>query len=105
MADEEAVELPELLGRYFWDYAPGRLTWPEDRYMIVFRLLEKGGPEAVDWLRTHVNHSEIRRVLTERKGRGIDPTRLRYWQSVLELPVDEVDAWVQRASRSPWNNR
>lgn len=105
MESEEPVELPELLGRYFWDYAPGRLAWPEDRYMIVFRLLEKGGPEAVDWLRKHVGNSEIREVLMERKGRGIDPARLRYWQSVLNLPSHEVDAWVQRAMKSPWHNR
>lgn len=105
MRSEQAVELPDLLGRYFWDYAPGRLSWPEDRYMIVFRLLEKGGPEAVDWLRTHVSDSEIREVIADRKGRGIDPTRLRYWQSVLDLPSDDVDAWVDRALKSPWHNR
>jgi hypothetical protein len=41
----------------------------------------------------------------ERKGRGIDPTRLRYWQSALNLPPHEVDAWVQRAMKSPWHTR
>ena len=105
MADQHSVELPELLGRYFWDYAPGGLSWPADRYMIVFRLLEKGGPEAVDWLRTHVSDPEIREVITSRKGRGIDPERLRYWQFVLNLPSEDVDAWVQRALKSPWHNR
>src|SRR3954468_23102465 len=34
MAEQETIELPELLGRYFWDYAPGRLTWPESRHTI-----------------------------------------------------------------------
>ena len=73
--------------------------------MIVFRLLEKGGPEAVDWLRKHVGSSEIRDVLMERKGRGIDPKRLRYWEPILGLPKDQVDVWIATAMRNPWYNR
>lgn len=105
MTAEETVELPELLGRYFWDYAPGRLTWPESRHTIIWRLLEKGGFDAVRWLRRHVGDEGIREFIIERRGRGIDPKRLRYWELILDLPKEQVDAWIATAMRNPWNQR
>jgi len=105
MANEESVDLPELLGRYFWDYAPGRLTWPESRYTIIWRLLEKGGFEAVHWLRENVGDEGIRDFIIERRGRGIDPQWLRYWEPIVGLPKEAVDGWIEIAMRNPWYNR
>jgi hypothetical protein len=102
---DSAVELPALLGRYFWDYAPGRLAWPEHSYTIILRLLEKGGWDAVRWLRSNVSDADLREFITERRGRGLDPKRLRYWELILGLPGDQVDVWVQSARQSPWYNR
>lgn len=102
---DSAVELPVLLGRYFWDYAPGRLAWPEHHHTILLRLLEKGGWDAVRWLRGNVSASDLRQFITERRGRGLDPKRLRYWELILGLPQDQVDAWVHTARQSPWYNR
>jgi hypothetical protein len=105
MRDEDTVELPELLGRYFWDYAPGRLTWPESRHTIVGRLLEAGGFDAVRWLRRHVGDQGIREFITQRRGRGIDPKRLRYWELILGMPKEEVDRWIEAALQNPWYRR
>ncbi len=105
MESEETVELPELLGRYFWDYAPGRLTWPDSRQTIIGRLLEKGGFDSVRWLRRHVGDQEIREFIIARRGRGIDPKRLRYWELILRLPEELVSAWIAAALQNPWHQR
>jgi hypothetical protein len=103
--NEHPVELPELLGRYFWDYAPGRLTWPENRHTIVGRLLEAGGLDAVRWLRRTIGDQEIRDFLVEHRGRGMDPKRLRYWELILGLREEQVDGWIEAALASPWYGR
>jgi hypothetical protein len=105
MENEPTVELPELLGRYSWDYGPGRLTWPESRHTIIGRLLEAGGFDAVRWLRRNVDDAEIRDFIVQRRGRGLDPKRLRYWELILELPEPQVDGWIESALASPWYRR
>ncbi|HET7231456.1 MAG TPA: hypothetical protein VFJ16_15715 [Longimicrobium sp.] len=98
-------ELPELLERYFNDYERGHATWPETRGVIIMRLLEKGGYEAVRWLQLNVGDDELREFITGRSGRGMHPRRLRYWQATLDLPAELVDAWVEIAMRNPWYRR
>ncbi|HEU4561657.1 MAG TPA: hypothetical protein VFS20_27775 [Longimicrobium sp.] len=73
--------------------------------MIVFRLLEKGGLEGAEWLQRNLTTSELRDFIIERRGRGIDPKWLRYWEPIVGLPTDQVDAWVAAAMRNPWYNR
>lgn len=68
--------LPEELRAFFWDYDPELLSWDRNRHVIVLRLLEKGGMQAVRWLRAHLTDDEIRAFILRRRGRGIDPRRL-----------------------------
>jgi len=105
MTDEKTVGLPELLGRYFWEYAPGRLTWPEHRYTIILRLLEKGGWDAVRWLRGNVSASDLSPVHHRQTRPRARSQATRYWELILGLPRDQVDGWVQAARQSPWFNR
>lgn len=97
--------LPDVLGRYFWDQDPTRLTWPDDRHAIIGRLLEVGGWDAVCWLRRNVDHETLRDHLARRRGRGLSPRRLRFWGFVLELPRDRVDEWISDSASSPWRRR
>ena len=103
--DFELVELPELLRRYFWDYDPARLSWEKTRPTILGRLLQTGGWDAVRWLRANAGDDEIRAHLLRTRGRGLDPKRLRYWELVLDLPKEQVDAWVATARANPWYQR
>lgn len=106
MTDETTmVRLPDDLEKFFWDYEAGRLSWETHRHTIVFRLLEKGGMAAVRWLREHMSDEEIRAFIVRRRGRGIDPRRLRFWGLVVEIPRDDVDAWIAEARKNPWYNR
>lgn len=103
--EPQAEELSELLRRYFWDYDPERLSWEASRHTIVLRLLQSGGWDAVRWLRAHVSSEELREFLVRRRGRGIDPKRLRFWGLILDLPREQVDEWVEAARSNPWYQR
>jgi hypothetical protein len=106
MAETQAtVDLPEELKGYFWDYEVDRLSWEGNRHTIVFRLLEKGGMDAVRWLRQHLRDEEIREFIVRRRGRGISPRRLRFWGLLVDIPRPEVDEWIETARRNPWQNR
>jgi hypothetical protein len=40
----------------------------------------------------------LARWLRERRGRGLDPRQMRYWQVILDLPAQEVDQWIEAAN-------
>lgn len=81
------------------------MSWPENRYTIIFRLLEKAGFHAVRWLRENVGDDGIRDFIIQRRGRGIDPEWLRYWEPIVGLPHEQVEEWIATAMKSPWYNR
>lgn len=95
----------EELRRYFWDVDAANLTWERDRAIIARRLLREGGWDATRWLLRRMTDDELRKILLEMEGKGLDPKRLRFWELVLDLPHDRVDAWVAAARRSPWYRR
>jgi hypothetical protein len=106
MANRQAtLELPDELRAFFWDYDTDRLSWERNRHTIVLRLLEKGGMDAVRWLREHMSDGEIREFIVRRRGRGISPRRLRFWSLLVDIPRREVDEWIETARRNPWQKR
>lgn len=106
MADRQAtLELPDDLRTFFWDYDPEQLSGELSRHTIVLRLLEKGGMQAVRWLRQHLTDEEIREFIVRRRGRGISPRRLRFWGLLLDIPRPDVDEWIESARQNPWQTR
>lgn len=106
MADGQAtLDLPDELRGFFWDYDIDRLSWEDNRHTIVFRLLEKGGMQAIRWLRQHMTDEEIREFIVRRCGRGISPRRLRFWSLLVDIPRHDVDEWIETARRNPWQTR
>jgi|SRR5690606_31570527 len=104
-AEPVTSELPEYLRRYFWDYDAGGPTGEGAHQTVVTRLLQAGGWDAVRWLRASVGDDGLRAFLTRRRGRGISPQRLRFWGLVLDLPREEVDAWIAAGRTDPWHAR
>jgi hypothetical protein len=98
-------QLTENLQRYFWDYDPGSLSGKLSRHTVVTRLLQEGGWDAVQWLRESVGDEYLRTMIISRRGRGISPKRLRFWELVLDLPHEQVDAWVAAQQANPWYRR
>lgn len=103
--ESNTAELGELLRRYLWEHDPTRLTWEASRHTIVSKLLQVGGWDAVRWLRVHLTDDELREFLVRRRGRGLDPKRLRFWQLILDLPPEQVDEWIAAARSNPWEQR
>jgi hypothetical protein len=97
--------LPAWLRRFFWDQDFDRLRWPDDRDAIVRRLLAAGDGQALSWLRKQVGDGQLRELIRANRGRDLDARRLRYWQIVLDLADDEVDAWLADPARRIWEER
>ena len=97
--------LPASLRALFWDCDFEGLRWPADRDLIIARILAVGDWRSVTWLREQIEVRELRRWLIERRGRGLDGRRLRFWELILGLPRTQVDAWIQAAEEEGWGRR
>ncbi len=102
---EKREPLPEHLRPLFWDYDFERLGWPGDRDLVIARILEKGGDEALRWLLSMIEEQELRSWIGRRQGRGLDVRRLRFWQLILDLPEEEVTRWIEELLVEPWGRR
>ena len=97
--------LPGSLRPLFWDYAFDSLRWPANRDLVIGRVLQSGGTEPLAWLRTTVGDSELAQWIRSRGGRGLVPRPRRFLQTVLGLPDEEVDWWVEHAKQGAWETR
>jgi hypothetical protein len=98
-------ELPELLRPLFWDHDFAELDWQRDREFIIGRLLEVGPWEAICWLRREVGDDALRAWIERHQGRPLRRDQLRFWQLILDLPGETVDAWLQSPERKIWEPR
>ena len=103
-ASSTRTALPEWLKPLFWEYDFRRLTWEADRDLIMARVLSAGDWDTVTWLLALVGKDGLRSWLTARKGRGLEPRQLRFWEVVLDLPHREVTQWIELREYS-WANR
>lgn len=99
------AELPPGLRPLFWDCDFDRLTWDWDRDLIVGRVLAAGGWDAVTWLRSRVGDDGLREWMERRRGAGLSPQQLRFWELILALPHARVSAWLQAEGRQVWDQR
>lgn len=97
--------LPEHLRPLFWDYDFERLAWPASRDLVIARILQNGGDDAIRWLRDNLGDAELSRSIRQSRGQGLDPRRLRFWQLVLDLPSEEVEAWLEHLRTLPQSAR
>jgi hypothetical protein len=97
--------LPEHLRSLFWDYDFDQLVWPACQDLAIARILERGGDDALRWLRKTLGDENLRSWILTRQGRGLDPKRLRFWQLILDLPEQEVARWIEESLVEPWARR
>lgn len=100
-----AIPLPDSLRDLFQEYDFDELSWRQDRELIMDRILSRGPWDAVQWLRRQVGDAGIREWIEETRGRSLDRRRLRFWQLILRIPAERVDAWLERRASDPWENR
>ena len=96
--------IPSEVAALFWDYGARCPTWPEDRDLIISRVLTVGSWDAIRWLRTEEGGDGLREWIQERQGRGLDARRLRFWELLLHLRHAEVSGWI-RAADGVWAGR
>lgn len=107
-APKKAVKrsrLPARVRRLFWEYGSSQLTWKQDRDLIIARVLAVGDWEAVQWVRRRLGDVALRAWLLERRGAGLSPRQLRFWELILNLPHRHVDAWLADPGRQAWDGR
>ena len=101
----QRVKLPGHVLALFWEYPRRELSWPKDAELVIRKVLESGGWDSVKWLLVTVGYSWLKGWMLERRGAGLDPKRLRFWQLALNLPQETVDAWIADNSSNPWQQR
>jgi hypothetical protein len=101
----QASGLPEALRPLFWDHDFDALSWHRDRDFIIGRILAAGTWESIRWLRARIGDCGVRDWILRHAGRGLTPQQLRFWELVLGLPQQEVDAWLAREGRQVWDRR
>jgi hypothetical protein len=97
--------LPESLRPFFWDYRFSNLSLPDDKDLVIRRILSQGSWQAVRWLRKEIGDTELREWLISHQGRGLSPRQLRYWELIYALPPRQVNQWVQNAKNGVWAQR
>src|SRR2546423_1700493 len=99
------ARLPAMLRPLFWECEFSKLTWEEDRDLVVARVLTAGSWEAIGWLRGQMGDAALREWMVRRRGRGLSPRQLRFWELILDLPHRQVNAWLGDESRRLWDDR
>jgi hypothetical protein len=97
--------LPEFLRPFFWDCDFDRLRWEEYRDFITGRILISGNWETLRWLRRRIGDEGVRSWIRKRRGRGLSPQQLRFWELILDLSKAEVDRWLAAQEANPWTRR
>ena len=97
--------LPERLRPLFWDHDFSQLDWQRHRDFVIGRILEAGPWDTICWLRKEVGDETLRDWIERHRGRSLSSQQLRFWQLILDLPAETVDAWLQTPERKIWENR
>jgi hypothetical protein len=89
----------------FWDTRTGSLDLVRDHEFVCGRLLQEGGLAEVKFLRSQYGDAGIRSWMLRHQARGMDASRIRFWQLLLKLPERVVSPWLRRARRGDWPRR
>lgn len=99
------MDLPPSVVRLLHDCDPRSVRWEEHRGFLVDRILSEGDWETIRWLRRAAGDAALRERIVSTKGRRLSPRQLRLWQVLLDLPEEEVTAWLRDPRRSIWDGR
>jgi len=102
---EDQHRLPRFLRPLFWEYDFKDLYWPKDRDLVIQKVLINGDWQAVRWLRGLELDQGLTEWIVKRRGRGLDPRQLRFWEIMLELKHSTVSQWLEEMKIDPWQAR
>ncbi len=93
--------IPLELAPLFWDVEFRRLRWQRDQDFIIGRVLAEGDFQQTRWLVGTAGRDGIRAWIVGRRGRGLSPRVLRFWEAVLDLTHREVSKWIAEQMVTP----
>jgi hypothetical protein len=105
MRSRRRAKLPGRLRPLFWDYRFASLSWNEDAPLIIHRVLSCGDWQSIRWLRRRAGDERLRAWLIERRGAGLSPRQLRFWELIWKIPPRLVNTWLADPARSIWDRR
>ena len=82
--------IPRNLRSLFWDISLEAFDPASFPDYTIFRILEYGDKEAVEWLKETFAVEEIRRVISSE--RRLSPRAATFWALVYEIPSRQVAA-------------
>ncbi|GAB6064600.1 DUF6922 domain-containing protein [Deferrisoma palaeochoriense] len=97
--------IPKKFHPLFLDTDPARVDWDAHRDWVIRRFLAEGDHEAVRWVWRQLGDEGLRAWLRRTRCRGLSRRRIRFWQTVLDLPADEVEEWLADPARKVWDER
>lgn len=99
------MTLPDNLRPLFWDVDFDALDPERHAGFLCDRVLASGSWEQISWLRRAVGQTFLRDHLRQTHGRRLARPQVRLWQLLLDLPDEEVSAWLRERDRLPWDAR
>ena len=96
----------EIINRFkhlFWQYRLDSLSVDKHKEFIIHKVLCCGTISDINELRDIFGDKEIREVILKSKGRGIEKRRLRFFETIFDLPHEEVDRWLADPLREIWD--
>lgn len=103
--NRKTCALPAILKPLFWEYKFNALSWDKDSDLITEKVLAYGEWDTVAWLRCRLGDKNLREWLIRRRGAGLSPRQLRFWELILAIPHRLVNTWLAEEGRSIWDNR
>jgi len=91
--------------RVLWDTDPRSVSWEAHRESLIGRVLAHGDWDALRWLRTTAGDGAIRDWIVATRGRRLSRQQIRFWQLLLDLPEQQVEAWLALPERKVWDER
>jgi hypothetical protein len=77
---------PKFIKPFLWSADFKKIDTEKDRDRIILSLLNVGSRKATKWLFSYYPKKEIKKVFTERAGKGeLNKKSLNYWSIILKI--------------------
>ena len=97
-----STSLPESLRPLFWDCDFATLDAARQCNFVIGRVLASGPLDAIRWLRRTCGDDMIRDWIIRHRGRQLSSQQVRFWETIIGLPAEDVQQWLAEPERRLW---
>jgi hypothetical protein len=92
------MDFPESVRALLWEYDPDDPAVADRLERVIMeRVMERGGWDAMQWLLGSFGREKLRRFLDDRGCRVLPARELRFWAWVCGVPDGVTRNWVGQA--------